>query len=109
MGSSKLDTSGIFSQNSARSDAPARLLLPTNSVRIRRNGIEFLSAQPISQWTEMSVELRSPESDQSLNCTGVVVSCAGTPQTGYSISMLFLSLTQQSELQLSSLSSSQLS
>jgi len=111
MSTGKLDTSGIFGRTSASTSipAPTRLLLPTDAVRIRKNGIEFLSATAIAQWTEMSVELHSPRSARKLTCTGVVVSCAGAPQTGYSVSMLFLNLTRRSEQQLASLSHSQLS
>ena len=108
MSPSKLDTSGIFRESASTTEL-TRLLLPTNAVRVRRNGIEFLSATPIQQWTEMSVELHSPQSERKLTCTGVVVSCNGCPQTGYSVSMLFLNLTRQSEQQLVSLSYSQLS
>ena len=109
MSTGKLDTSGFFATNAARASAPTKLLLPTNAVRIRKNGIEFLSATSIPQWTEMSVELQSPLSARKLTCTGVVVSCAGHAHTGYSVSMLFLNLTRKSELQLASLSHSQLS
>jgi hypothetical protein len=109
MSSVKLDTSGVFSRSPARGADPTKLLLPTNAVRIRKNGIEFLTAAPIPLWAEMSVELQSPRSERTLTCTGVVVSCAGAPQSGYSVSMLFLNLSRQSEAQLASLSHSQLS
>lgn len=108
MSTSKLDTSGIFRESAPAADL-TKLLLPTSAVRIRRNGIEFLSATPIPQWTEMSVELHSPQREGKLACTGVVVSCNGCPQTGYSVSMLFLDLSKQSARQLASLSYSQLS
>jgi hypothetical protein len=109
MSAGKLDTSGIFTRPTARSAAPTKLLLPTNAVRIRKNGIEFLTAAPIPLWAEMSVELQSPRSERTLTCTGVVVACAGSPRSGYSVSMLFLNLSRQSEAQLASLSHSQLS
>ena len=57
----------------------------------------------------MSVELHSPRSARKLACTGIDVSCAGSAQTGYSVSMLFLNLTRQSEQRLASLAYSQLS
>ncbi|HEY6168170.1 MAG TPA: hypothetical protein VI454_09035 [Verrucomicrobiae bacterium] len=108
MSAGKLDTSGIFNRTTT-GQLPSTLLLPTNAVRIRKNGIEFLSATAIPQWTEMSVELHSPRSSRKLTCTGIVVSCAGCAQTGYSVSMLFLNLTRQSEQRLASLAYSQLS
>jgi len=112
MSAGKLDTSGVFSrtQNANPQKTGARkLLLPTDAVRVRRNGIEFLTAEPLPLWTEVAVELEAPRRERSLACAGIVVSCAGTPQQGYTVSLLFLNLTGHSAAQLASLAHSQLS
>jgi hypothetical protein len=80
-----------------------RLSLPTELVRIRKNGIEFASSKPISLWTELTVGLESPGEERFFQCAGVVVSCRGKRQTGYRISLLFTNLTSKSQAALDSL------
>jgi hypothetical protein len=82
------------------SEAPAvttRLLLPASSVCLGRNGLEFRSASPIALWTEMTVGLESSAGSQKLHCAGVVVACSGSRPAGYLISLLFMTLSRQSE------------
>lgn len=85
-----------------------RLTLSANAVRIRKNGIEFSSTNPIAAWTEMTVELQSARDDRQVRCTGVVVACNGARSNGYTVSLLFTNLSPQSEAVLSSLAYSRL-
>ncbi len=102
MSATKLDTSGVFSNPS--SNGPETLLtLPANTFRVCKNGIEFQTSKPIADWTEMTVELQSPDGGKNIQCNGVVVGCHGTSSTGYSVSMVFMNLTPQSEATLAQL------
>jgi hypothetical protein len=74
------------------------LSLPADAVHIRKNGIEFRSHRPIAQWTEMTLSLQRPGDAKKVRCTGVIVACSGNRAEGYKISMLFTSLSRQSEV-----------
>lgn len=76
------------------------LTVPANSVRIRKNGIEFRNADPLTPWTEMTVTLQRPGAAIKVNFTGVVVACAGNRQQGYQISMLFTHVSRLSQARL---------
>lgn len=104
MSTSKLDTSGIFRTEPVSSPA-TRLTLPTQAVCIRKNGIDFLSKTAFPLWTEVTVDLQTPEG-KKLRGRGVVVACDGNRQSGYSISLMFMNLSRQSQEQLSVLAHS---
>jgi hypothetical protein len=74
-----------------------RLLLSAHEVVIRKSGLEFLSPQPLPMWTEVSITLRSPSSERPLRGNGVVVDCTGSRHTGYTVSLLLLDLSPQSQ------------
>jgi len=76
------------------------LSVPTSSVRIRKNGIEFRHDQPFIPWTEMTVTLQGSGLAKKVNFTGVIVACKGDPQHGYEISMLFTRVTRLSQARL---------
>jgi hypothetical protein len=76
------------------------LTVPANSVRIRKNGIEFHHDEPFAPWTEMTVTLRGTGLAKKVNFTGVIVACAGNPRNGYEISMLFTHVTRLSQARL---------
>jgi hypothetical protein len=78
----------------------AALELSAEQVSVHKNGIEFRSPTPFREWSEMTVTLQSPADASRLSCHGVVVSCAGNKHAGYNVSMLFTSLTPQTEKQL---------
>ncbi|MEW6302844.1 MAG: hypothetical protein AB1705_05190 [Verrucomicrobiota bacterium] len=99
MSTSKVDTSGVFEPISAER-LEARLSLPAAAVRFCKNGIEFSSEHPIANWTELTVDVETPEGGK-VRGTGVVVACEGSPQTGFSVHLAFLSLTPQSQASLS--------
>ena len=69
----------------------------------RRNGIEFLAPQEIPEWTEVTVDLRSPVDGKPVRGTGVVVDCTGNRHAGYIVSLVFMSLSRQSQERLSEL------
>lgn len=102
MTTSKLDTSGVFGSVGAGT-SETHLSLPMDAVQFHKNGIVFPCGRPIPDWKEMTVELHSPRDGQRISCTGVVVSCQGTSQQGYSVSMVFLNLSEQSARTLSAL------
>jgi hypothetical protein len=76
------------------------LTLATDSVFIRKNGIEFRNNEPIAAWTEMTVSLQGPNPAKKVNFTGVVVACEGSGREGYKISMLFTHVTRLSQARL---------
>lgn len=79
-----------------------QLNLPGNSVRLRKNGIEFRTNSPIPQWTEMVITLQTPTTPR-IQCTGVVVACDGNRHGGYQVAMLFTSVSRQVQAHLDSL------
>ncbi len=79
------------------------LELPANSVRIRKNGIEFRSDTTIPVWTEMTVALQTAADSRKVNFTGVVVACTGNRHAGYVVSLLFTSLSRQAQARLHSM------
>ena len=80
-----------------------RLDLPTSAVRIRKNGIEFLAAAAIPVWTEMTVAMQTPSDARKVNFSGVVVACNGSRHAGYTVSLLFTSLSKQAQARLNSM------
>ncbi len=79
-----------------------RLSLSPDSVVIHRNGIEFRSATPFSEWAEMTLTMQSP-GDGRVHCTGVVIACTGNRHTGYHVSMIFTSLSKQAQARLTTM------
>jgi hypothetical protein len=79
---------------------PRVLPLAAGFFQMRRNGIEFQSPTPISEWTEMTVEVKASIPGRKMRCTGVVVSCSGNRHTGYQVAMLFTGLSRHSPAQL---------
>ena len=107
MSARKLDNSDVFQPITVQSQT-TRLALPAHAFRIRKNGIEFRTANPIPAWTEMTVSLETPLDSKKLNCTGVIVACNGNRHSGYSVSMVFTSLSRQAQTRLNSLAFSPL-
>ncbi len=48
----------------------------------------------------MTVTLQSTRDSGKVHCTGVVVACTGSRHDGYSVSMVFTSLSKQSQARL---------
>lgn len=99
MSARKIEASGAFSPVIVQA-RQTRLSLAPDEVRIRRNGVEFRSATPIATWKEMTVTLQSTRDAGRVHCTGVVVACNGNRHGGYTVSMVFTSLSKQSQARL---------
>lgn len=67
-----------------------QLSLPANAVRIRKNGIEFRTNNPLPVFTEISIAVQAPSTLKKVQCQGVVVACSGNRHEGYRASVLFL-------------------
>jgi hypothetical protein len=76
------------------------LTIAANTVRIRKNGIEFRNSDPLTPWTEMTVTLQGSGLAKKVNFTGVVVACSGDRRAGYQISMLFTHVSRLSQARL---------
>lgn len=99
MSTSKLDRSGIFAPVTIET-SETQLSLPADAIRFRSNGIEFRAETPISQWTEMTVEVQSFADAKRTSFHGVVVACRGNRHAGYVVSMVFMNLSRQSKARL---------
>jgi hypothetical protein len=86
----------------------SRLELSMDAVALHKSGIEFRSPTPFNEWTEMTVELHSSRDNGKIQCSGVVISCSGSKHGGYRVSMVFTSLTEQTQLRLNSMARSEL-
>ena len=84
-----------------------RLFLSPDSVIIHKNGIEFRSAKPFSEWAEMTLTLQPPGDGGRLHCTGVVIACTGNKHTGYHVSMVLTGLSKQAQARLSTMAYAQ--
>jgi hypothetical protein len=80
-----------------------RLSLSPNSVIIHKDGIEFRSATPFAEWTEMTMTLQSPADGGKVHCTGVVIACTGNKHSGYHVSMVLTGLSRQAQARLSTM------
>ncbi len=80
-----------------------RLSLSPDSVVFHKNGIEFRSATPFAEWTELTMTMQPPGHGAKVHCTGVVVSCTGNKHTGYHVSMVLTGLSPQAQARLSTL------
>jgi hypothetical protein len=106
MSTGKLDTSGVFQPVTVKAQTTA-LRLSASEVAICKNGLEFLSPNPIPKWKEVTVELRCPGDNHRISGSGVVVECAGNRHSGYVVSLILTGLTRQAQERLSLLATAQ--
>jgi hypothetical protein len=71
----------------------ASLELSADTVSIHKSGIEFRSPQPFTEWSEMTVSLKSPLDGARFSSNGVIVACTGNKHAGYHVSMLFTDMS----------------
>jgi hypothetical protein len=102
MSASKVQTIGSLHEVTVEA-RQTRLSLSPDSVIIHRNGIEFRSPTPFSEWAEMTLTLQSPGGGGRVHCTGVVIACTGNRHTGYHVSMVFTGLSKQAQARLSTM------
>jgi len=103
MSARRIESAGNFPQSVTVEARETRLELSPESVVIHKSGIEFRSPSPLAAWTEMTLALRSPGDQGLLRCSGVVISCTGSKHAGYHISMIFTSLSKQSQAKLNTM------
>lgn len=87
------------------SSRQTRLELSHEAVVIHKSGIEFRSPTPFSAWTEMTVDLKTPDNGR-VNCTGVVIACTGNKHSGYHVTMAFTNISRQAQSRLTQMSDS---
>jgi PilZ domain len=102
MSARKIESTGSLQEVTLEA-RQTRLSLSPDSVIIHKNGMEFRSARPFSEWAEMTITLQSPGDGGRVNCTGVVISCTGNKHTGYHVSMVFTSLSKQAQARLTTM------
>jgi hypothetical protein len=102
MSARKVGNAGLLQPITVRTQATG-LSLSAGDISIRKNGIEFRSNNSIPVWTEMTVELQAPGEPKKLQCTGVVVACAGNRHSGFVVSMVFTDLSPQTQARLNSI------
>lgn len=95
--------SDLLQPITVQSSATVLNLHPT-AFRIRKSGIEFQSGKEVALWTEMTVDLQLPGT-KSFSCSGVVVACKGNRHSGYNISLVFTSVSEQAQERLNDFSS----
>ena len=102
MSASKVQTIGSLPEVTVEA-RQTRLSLSPDSVIIHKNGIEFRSLTPFSEWAEMILTLQSPGGGGRVHCTGVVIACTGNRHIGYHVSMVFTGLSKQAQALLSTM------
>lgn len=107
MSARRIESNGSFQQVTVEA-RQTRLSLSPNSVIVHKNGIEFRSATPFSEWTEMTITLQSPGDGGKVHCSGVVISCTGNKHAGYHVSMVLTGLSKQAQARLSTIACAQL-
>lgn len=104
MAVTKRDASGTF--DAALAGKPSKQAAVASApLQLNHNGITFVSARPVPEWTELDVQMRLPQNHlhkaSSVTCHGVVVQCTKRPfAAGYEVSLLFLDLPEHAHPQL---------
>jgi hypothetical protein len=98
--SAKKFESSAFDSSITVEGRQSRLELSSESVMIHKGGIEFYSPTAFSPWTEMTVALQSPGKEGRIQCSGVVISCAGNKHSGYQVSLVFTAMSRQAQTRL---------
>ena len=98
MKTTKLDKSGVFEPLTVRSNE-IEFNLPPEAVNVRSNGVEFLAKQELPVWSELTIDLKSPSSNEPIHCNGIVVESSGSRHSGFVISILFVGLDPEAQSQ----------
>ena len=107
MSAKQIESLGSSENSVSVTGRAATLALSADKVSVHKNGIEFRSPTPFTEWSEMTVSLQSPLDGSRMSCNGVVVACAGSKHSGYHVSMLFTGITPQAEKQLGAMARTQ--
>jgi len=108
MSARKLDGISSFESPLTVEAPQTRLELSADKVVIHKSGIEFRSPTPFNPWSEMTISLQNPRDGGKLNCSGVVIACAGNKHTGFNVSLIFTSLSRQAQSRLDTMARSDL-
>ncbi len=108
MSARKLSNLGSFQPSVTVDARQTRLSLSHEAVVIHKSGIEFRSPTPFNAWTEMTVDLKTPDNGR-VNCTGVVIACTGSKHAGYHVTMAFTNISRQAQTRLTQMSDSAMS
>jgi hypothetical protein len=106
MSAKQLSQSSSFQSAVSVTSRDAKLELSTEAVSVHKNGIEFRSPRPFTEWSEMTVALLAQDG-RRIACQGVIVACAGNKHTGYHVSMVFTGLSSETERQLGTMARSE--
>jgi hypothetical protein len=109
MSARKLGNDNLFQQRITVAARQTSFELPADSVMIHKSGVEFRSPVPFNPWTEMTVGLQSLQDENRIQCSGVVIACSGNKHVGYHVSLLFTSMSKQTQARLNSMAYSNLS
>ena len=107
MSARRIESTGSF-QHVTVEARQTRLSLSPDSVIFHRDGIEFRSATPFDEWTEMTMTLQSPGDGGRVHCSGVVISCTGNKHAGYHVSMVLTGLSKQAQARLTTIADARL-
>jgi len=106
MSAKQLSHSSSFQAAVSVTSRDAKLELSTEAVSVHKNGIEFHSPRPFTEWSEMTVALLARDG-RRIACQGVIVACTGNKHTGYHVSMVFTGLSSETERQLGTMAHSE--
>ena len=106
MSARKLGSGSLLQQPITVAARQTRLELSPDSVVIHKSGVEFRSPTPFNLWTEMTVGLQSPNDENRIQCSGVVIACSGNRHVGYHVSLLFTGVSKQTQTRLNSMAHS---
>jgi hypothetical protein len=107
MSAKKITGSGKLESSVTLAGREATLDLAAEKVSIQKNGIEFRSPTPFTEWSEMTVSLQLPQDGSTLSCHGIIVACVGSKHAGYHVSVLFTRMTTEAEKQLGAIAHTQ--
>ena len=97
MSAKKITGSGHLESSVKLAGREAALDLSADKVSVHKNGIEFRSPKPFTEWSEMTVSLQSPLDGSTLSCHGIIVACAGSKHAGFNVSLVFTGMTSETE------------
>lgn len=95
----RLDTSYFESDSDDNGDGSFYLLKP-GTFQVREAGLEFWSEKELEIYTELHLQVESPEDGSALQFSGVVVDCSGNKHCGFRVSLLYTSINPSTQLAL---------
>jgi len=105
MPSTRRDVSGVFDTELRGSQETQKAAILDQSFHVNRKGITFVSDKPLTEWSEVGVQMKVPrrgaQRDQAIACRAVVVQCSPrTRNKGFEVALLFLDLPRRAQTSL---------